>query len=290
MLESKMKNICIILVLLAATVGLSGCLGTDDIQPGLEQRFIQETLLIDEYLQDNNLDAQVDSYSTLRFEELLEGNGLAPYTANSVNLTYKTMLLATGDTVEVAENVNIDWNQLIVGLQVGLRNVRESGRMILYVPSVLAYGEQGQGDIPPNAILIYDITLNSFDLPQLKNEVSFIQSYVKDSIVATRHPSGIYYRINEQGTGKRPTWGSGVFVDYEGKLMENEERFDGRMGSSLNLSSVIQGWQIGLQEIGEGGNIDLFIPSTFGYGEAGRGSIPPNASLRFNINLISVSN
>ena len=290
MLESKMKNICIILVLLSATVGLSGCFGTDDIQPGLEQRFIQETSIIDEYLQDNNLDAQVDNYSTLRFEELLEGNGLAPYTANSVNLTYKTMLLATGDTVEVAENVTIDWDELVVGLQVGLRNVRESGRMILYVPSVLAYGEQGQGDIPPNAILIYDITLNSFDLPQLKNEVSFIQSYVKDSIVATRHPSGIYYRINEPGTGLRPTWGSGVFVDYEGKFIENEERFDGRMGANFNLSSVIQGWQIGLQEIGEGGNIDLFIPSTFGYGEEGRGSIPPNASLRFNIDLISVSN
>ncbi len=286
-----MKNIVIIAVLFSASVLLSGCFGTDDIQPGLEQRFIQETLLIDQYLQENNLDAEVDSYSTLRFEELLEGNGLAPYTANSVNLTYTTTLLATGDTVEVEQNVTIDWEDLILGLQVGLRNVRESGRMILYVPSVLAYGEQGKGDIPPNAILIYDITLNSFDLPQLRNEVSFIQSYLNDSsITATRHPSGIFYRINKPGVGARPTWSSGVLVDYAGKIIETQEPFDQGQGRSFNLSGVIQGWQIGLQEIGEGGDIDLFIPSTFAYGPEGRGSIPPNASLQFNVELISVSN
>jgi FKBP-type peptidyl-prolyl cis-trans isomerase len=222
---------------------------------------------------------------------------LSPFTGTaedpeSVNITYKTILLESEDTVEVAENVEVNWEDLNVGLRVGLRNVRESGRMLLFVPSVLAYGEQGQGDIPGDAILIYDITLNSFEHPQLKNEVSYIQAYLNDnSITAVKHPSGVFYRINELGEGAFPTWSSGVLVDYEGKLIESGEVFDQGLGRSFVLSELIDGWQIGLQQVREGGSVSLYIPSTFGYGPEGAGtSIPANASLEFDISLISVQN
>ncbi len=293
-----MKRIGIYAAAFVAAVSLTGCFGTDDVQPGLEQRFLEETAVIDEYIQDNNIsDVSVDSYSLLRYTKLLDGSGLAPYSGTqedpeSVNLTYKTILLESGDTVEVAENVEVNWEDLIVGLRVGLRNVREAGRTILYVPSVLAYGEEGAGDIPSNAILIYDITLNSFEHPQLKNEVSYIQSYLNDNqITALKHPSGIFYEITDGGDGPFPTWRSGVLVDYEGRLIETGDVFDQGQGRSFNLSGLILGWQIGLQQVREGGSIRLFIPSTFAYGPEGAGtSIPGDASLEFDISLISIQN
>lgn len=279
-----------------AGIMLTSCFGTDDVQPGVEQIFVRETAIIDEYLQDNNITAEVDPFSLLRYETLSEGTGLAPYSGSfgleSVNIDYITTLLQTGDTVEVAENVDVDWDNLILGLQVGLRNVRESGRMAIYIPSVIAYGEQGQGDIPGNAILIYDITLNSFENPQLKNEVSFIQNFINtEGIPAVRHPSGLFYQITDQGDGPAPRWGSNVFVNYTGRLLETGDQFDQGQGASFNLSQLILGWQIGLQQMNQGGVARFFIPSSLGYGPDGSGSaIPPNATLDFTVELNSVTN
>ncbi|MFN5537155.1 MAG: FKBP-type peptidyl-prolyl cis-trans isomerase, partial [Planctomyces sp.] len=55
------------------------------------------------------------------------------------------------------------------------------------------------------------------------------------------------------------------------------------------LSSVVPGWTEGLQLVGVGGMIELWIPSELGYGSRGSpGSIPPNATLHFVIELIKV--
>jgi FKBP-type peptidyl-prolyl cis-trans isomerase len=291
MLSKKMKrNAGLTSVMLGLGLMLSGCFGSDDVQPGLEQKLIRETQIIDEYLLDNQITAQVDSYSTLRFQPVSEGSGLAPYVANSVNISYTAYEMSTGDEVESGENVTIDWDDLILGLEVGLRNVREGGRMMLYVPSVLAYGETGKGDIPGNAILIYDITLNSFSAPQLRDDITAIETYLNDnSIVATQHPSGMYYIIQEEGTGNKPSWFSNVQVTYEGRLTETQEVFDTGSGVSFNLSNVIFGWQLGMQLVKQGGSITLYIPSTFAYGTQGAGNdIPPNANIEFDVELTSV--
>lgn len=278
------------MVILSGSIVLSGCFGSDDVTPGLEQKLIRETQIIDEYLQDNSIVAVIDDYSSLRFQPLAEGDGLAPYTANSVNISYTAYLLSTEEEVESGENVTILWDDLILGLRLGLRNVKENGRIMLYVPSVLAYGEQGKGDIPGNANLIYDITLNSFAAPQLRGEISQIETYLTDnSITAEQHPSGIYYTIHEEGIGVSPGWTSNVKVNYEGRLNSTQEVFDSGSGVSFNLAQVIFGWQLGLQQIKEGGRMTIYIPATFAYGSEGSGSvIPANANLEFDVDMIDV--
>ncbi len=287
-----MKNVAIIGVLLVAPLFLTSCFDSDDDQPDLNQKFLQETAVIDEFLQDNGITAEIDPFTSLRYEPIIMGSGLAPYIGNSVNMTYTTYLLETGETVDSGTDQTILWENLIAGLQLGLRNVQEAGRIRLYVPSVLAYGESGDGDIPPNANLVYDITLNSFDNPRLKSDVSYIQSYLNENeLTAVRHPSGIFYNIIEQGTGPYPSFGSNIMVTYEGRIIETQEVFDGNTGSIFQLSRLIVGWQIGLQELREGGSMNLYVPSTFGYGETGAGTtIPPNTNLEFDIELNSVQN
>ena len=56
----------------------------------------------------------------------------------------------------------------------------------------------------------------------------------------------------------------------------------------LTLNRVVAGWTEGLQLIGEGGKIDLFIPASLGYGEQGNQGIAPNSTLLFNVELTQV--
>ena len=50
------------------------------------------------------------------------------------------------------------------------------------------------------------------------------------------------------------------------------------------------GWQIGLQELGEGGSCTLLLPAETAYGKDGAGIIPPDAVLVFEIELVQVFN
>ena len=56
----------------------------------------------------------------------------------------------------------------------------------------------------------------------------------------------------------------------------------------LTLDRVIPGWTEGLQLIGEGGKAVLYIPSELGYGSRGSGSIEPNSTLVFDVELVKV--
>ena len=54
----------------------------------------------------------------------------------------------------------------------------------------------------------------------------------------------------------------------------------------LSLANVISGWQLGIPEFKKEGKGTLLIPSALAYGSSGRGSIPPNTVLAFDIELL----
>lgn len=116
----------------------------------------------------------------------------------------------------------------------------------------------------------------------------------KDSIHAVKHSSGIYYEIINPGTGAIPTPTSDVSVTYTGKFL-NETKFDEKTNPvSLNLSRVIEGWQIGIPLVKEGGRIKLIIPSSLAYGcnpvkdDYGTVVIPGNSVLFFDVTVSKV--
>lgn len=105
----------------------------------------------------------------------------------------------------------------------------------------------------------------------------------------TTTDSGLKYRILRKSDGQRPRLSDRVAVDYTGWL-DDGTVFDSSYGlrdpAEFNVSGVIEGWSEGLLLIGEGGMIELEIPSELAYGEAGRpGSIPPNSTLHFKVEL-----
>jgi len=114
----------------------------------------------------------------------------------------------------------------------------------------------------------------------------------KEGVVATE--SGLQYKIIEEGDAEcKPAATDTVFVRYEGKLLDGTV-FDSVAEDAdpvrFPLNSVIKGWTEGIQFVGKGGKIQLFIPSDLAYGE--RGSYPtigPNETLVFEVSLVDVA-
>ncbi|PKB16627.1 FKBP-type peptidyl-prolyl cis-trans isomerase [Flavobacterium sp. 5] len=121
------------------------------------------------------------------------------------------------------------------------------------------------------------------------NEAEIVKYIADNHLKATRTESGLYYVIEEAGTGKQPTVDSEVTVAYKG-YFTNKEVFDqsDKKGISFPLRGVIAGWTEGIQYFKEGGKGILLIPSDLGYGPGGQGPIPGGSVLVFDIKLNSV--
>lgn len=124
------------------------------------------------------------------------------------------------------------------------------------------------------------------------SEQSAIQAYAATNGYAmTAHSSGIYYQVTTAGGGASPLPGSKIFVRYTGKLIANGVIFDQQTDHTQTgwvLSTLIPGWQIGLSLVTEGGSIRLIIPSSLAYGCTGFATIPKDAVLFFEIDLVDV--
>lgn len=106
--------------------------------------------------------------------------------------------------------------------------------------------------------------------------------------------SGLKIEDLEIGDGDEAVVGKRVSVHYTGWL-EGGDKFDSSLDRnqafqfSLGRGMVIRGWDEGVQGMKVGGKRRLVIPSQLGYGSAGAGGvIPPNATLVFDVELLSV--
>ena len=100
--------------------------------------------------------------------------------------------------------------------------------------------------------------------------------------------SGLAYKVIEPGNAKKAVSDQDtVWVDYKGTLLDGTV-FDENKNINFTLNRVIKGWTEGMKLVGEGGKIKLVIPSDLAYG-SGRGSIPANSTLVFDVTLNKVN-
>ena len=105
-------------------------------------------------------------------------------------------------------------------------------------------------------------------------------------------PSGLQYEVLAEGTGRKPKATDKVQCHYHGTLIDGQV-FDSSVQRGtpavFGVNQVIPGWVEALQLMPEGSRWKLYIPSDLAYGEQGAGgSIPANATLIFEVELIKV--
>lgn len=227
----------------------------------------------------------------LKIEDLVVGTGIEAKTGDNISVAYTgwvqnkypsepfdssqyhnkpfEFVLGTGEAIA-------GWDQGLVGMKVG-------GKRKLTIPPSLGYGAEGAGNgrIPPNATLIFEVELLSVQGPPHATlpPTSITELKIEDLVV---------------GAGAEAQAGDTLSVHYTGWL-ENGVKFDSSLDSGrpiefiLGQGNVIAGWDQGLVGLQVGGKRKLTIPPNLGYGAYGAGdSIPANAALIFEVELLEI--
>jgi FKBP-type peptidyl-prolyl cis-trans isomerase len=108
-----------------------------------------------------------------------------------------------------------------------------------------------------------------------------------------RAEGGLHYEDVVEGTGEVAETGSTVVVHYTGWLpdgtkFDSSRDRDEPFETMIGMGHVIQGWDEGIPGMRVGGQRRLVIPHGMAYGPAGRGPIPPAATLVFDVELLEV--
>ncbi|MGB0596111.1 MAG: FKBP-type peptidyl-prolyl cis-trans isomerase [Rubripirellula sp.] len=128
------------------------------------------------------------------------------------------------------------------------------------------------------------------DKPELQTGTGAMDTDAATEFLST--DSGLRYRILRNSDGKKPSADSTVTVNYRGWLNTGkvfDSSYERGEPTTFPLQNVIDGWTEGMQLVGEGGMIELWVPSRLGYGERGSpGSIPAHSNLHFIVELVNV--
>jgi peptidylprolyl isomerase len=142
----------------------------------------------------------------------------------------------------------------------------------------------------------FDALLGNFEKNKKDKESAAIQAeqkQIKDQWpTAVTTPSGLRYVVVAEGAGESPKQGALVTVHYTGKLL-NGKKFDSSLDRNqpidfpVGRGQVIKGWDEALLTMKKGEKRILIIPPQLGYGPSGRGPIPPNATMVFDVELVN---
>jgi FKBP-type peptidyl-prolyl cis-trans isomerase len=104
-------------------------------------------------------------------------------------------------------------------------------------------------------------------------------------------PSGMAYEVVTEGTGKSPGPTDKVKVNYKGTLIDGtvfdaSEKHGGP--STFGLDQVYKCWTEGLQLMKIGGKSKLYCPSDLAAGDRGQGTVPPGATVLFDVELLDI--
>ena len=282
---------------------MTSCFEGDDI-PDFNEQLQKDIAAIDSHLAANNINDVIVDDSGIRYVIHRRTTGKRPTIDSCATANYRGLLL-TGEQFDAGENFSFPVRGVIEGWRIGILLLREGDSATFYIPSVYAFGYHGMpSEIPSNANLVFHVglshvgttlkgsdktcvsnenTLNYWE--QLEEDISEIDTYLaENNITAVQDESGIRYVVHRDGQGNQPTIDSCVTTNYVGEFLTDGQEFDAGTNVSFPLSSVIDGWKIGIPLLSEGDSATLYIPSGLGYGYYGYPpEIPGNANLIFHV-------
>ncbi len=293
------------LLLLLAFAFLLSCAKDTDSELNDEERQIRD------YLEEMGIHAN-PTESGLYFIEEVAGDGDNPSPGDFIMASYTVSLICgrvvqtTDETTAIMHDI-FSPNRLygphkfklddypVNGVKEGLQMMQEGGAAMLIIPSRLAYGSTQTGNIPPDAVLVYEIELTEVIQDPVLHEEQLLQDYLTNHGI-TEDPleSGVFFIEHTIGSGEQyAEMEKGVALMYTGKFI------DGRVfdSSGDNPAEFILGRNIMLQSLEEaltlmkpGGQATFIIPSAFAFGAGGDPSlnVPPHMTLIYEVELVEV--
>ncbi len=181
----------------------------------------------------------------------------------------------------------------IVKVKLGAFDVKDEAAMQAYYEEVMM-AEQAKSAERAKALLV--------------EEAKTIEAYIAEKgLSAQKTENGLYYVIEQEGTGEATTPGTTMYVNYAGYLL-NGTMFDTSLPDlakannvfdearpyeplpvNVGMGQVIPGWDEGLMLLKKGSKAKFIIPSPLAYGESGAGAlIPANSILIFDVEVTDV--
>lgn len=269
-----------------------------------------DTKTISDYIATNNLTSSMTAdpgNSGYYYQILTQGTGDLLKNTDSVLYNGEMRSLTNGTVYSNSSNNGngnlgtfVGYTNQLQGLTVNaIRDVMlkmsRGGTARILLPSYLAYGKNGSGNIPSNENI--DLYITTYpEVLQADHDDALIKKYIAaKGLTMTKDPSGVYYAVSAVGKGTydiTPT--STVNASYTGKLLDGTT-FDANTNFSNALNLSIKGWSVIAGKVQRDGKITIIIPSGLAYGTASQAGsatypngIPSNAILIFDIQILSV--
>lgn len=300
----------IFLTTILFTVLIGGCSKLDSAE-----ELTIEDRIFDNYLAANNITAE-PTQSGLYFIEELEGTGISPNTDDWVIFNYSLYTIQTGSLVVttnevLARNVGIYDSRVlygpnkaamgynILGLDEGLRMMKEGGKAKLLFKSDLGYGGSIIGAIDAYSSLLLQVELVKVIADPVLEEFENTIMYLEENQYSTdTTKSGIYYVSVFEGRGDSVSLGDVVTIDLKASLLDGRVLSDVKNQSfqigSFELDGTL-GLSAGLKMMNVGGSAKFIVPYNYAFGPFGRTQydgyyripIPPYSTIVYDVRLIS---
>lgn len=195
--------------------------------------------------------------------------------------------LQLGNQIKASAPLELDADLVSRGVKDGLAGAET----LLTEPEMKAALEALQADARTKQ---KELLKQTAEKNKTEGEAFLTANKAKEGVVTLE--SGLQYKVLKAGDGKKPTVNDTVSCHYRGTLIDGTE-FDSSIArnrpATFALNQVIKGWIEALQLMPVGSKWQLFIPSSLAYGEKGplgkgRSKIGPNATLIFEVELLSV--
>ena len=261
-------------------VALSSCID-DDHSLTYNESIERDEKIIQEYFIKNNITDTIADESGVYIQHVAEGTGDSPGESSTVRLTYAMYSLPDNSLVgEVTEPTVFGLSTAIEGLKVGLSYVQDGGEADLYIPCRYAF--YGSNSTLNESVLRIRVTLKDHTVTMAEMDDRIIQEYFAEHDITdvVKDDSGVYIQHITEGTGDSPTLSDDITVEYElYNLPSDEEVPQTEDPVTFTLSNLIEGWQIGIPYMKEGGEAYIYIPREYAYNEG---------VLKFKIKLVSI--
>lgn len=306
-----MKQVIFLIAIACASIFITGCKTFDDETEDSKQLKENEQAILN-YLSANNITAEKTDEGLYYTITKTNSNGQEVALGSKATMHYVGTLLSGtvidstsryfNEPKEFIFDNNLNGEDVLTGLEYGAvaAKLKEGEQATFFIPYNLAYGRASKGDIPPYAVVKYDIS--SFEIQTEQEQIDAFTTSdsltytVQDSVYTAdiiKSTGGIGFSLPQAGVD------SNVTVSYTGRYL-NGTVFDSNDSFTFNIKAkdaanteVIEGWNRAVNGMRVGDKKVIVLYSDLAYGAAGNKTgnsvIPPYAILWFEITLKSVN-